>query len=129
MSHKELPFGIWVFLPSLPPNTTEESLSQFFWKSGIAVTHNRIVIKEREELDPFPQTRQFALISFPEDAFTSLLTKAIGGELFDGVEIKPKPNRTKTASRLKRDTGSQVNGLRSGLKLGNTKSLVAIGVR
>jgi RNA recognition motif-containing protein len=106
MSHKELPLGIWVFIPNLPPNTTEATLSKFFWKFGIAVTHNRITIKDRSELDPSPQSRQFALVSFQDEVFTELMAKAIGNEPFDGVQIKLRPNRSKTACKARRDTAN-----------------------
>lgn len=96
-NNKNLPQGIWIFIPELSMDTTEESLAAFFKETlGGEVSKDRIDLKKKLNTQALAAPTQYAMVSFPDDFFPRLMHRLIGHRLCDHRLICLKAARRKS---------------------------------
>jgi hypothetical protein len=80
---KALPRGDWFFIPNLPLNTTDESLSAWLAERGVDIPADHISLKE------YPHCKS-AIVCVPKQTILNLFQWAIGSDLLESVAVLPE---------------------------------------
>lgn len=83
---KQLPPGTWLYIRSLPIETTEETLSQFLWEHGMDVPPEAISLKPSERR----ADEQSAIISVPNATLLALVVWVVNNDKLHGWPVLPQ---------------------------------------